>query len=97
MYIPKRYGESKTFECPFCGKESIAKNSQGLNVCQDHKDRNLPDIKCVCGSYLDIRVGKFGPYFNCINCGNLNLNKGLELMEMQEQKEKDKKKYSAFG
>ena len=86
MRIPKRYGQSKIPICPFCSKQAIAKNSQGLNVCQHHKEKKLPDIKCACGSYLELKTGKFGPYFNCINCGNINLNKGLEIMEMDIRK-----------
>ena len=86
MRIPKRYGQSKIAECPFCGKQAIAKNTQGLNVCQYHKDNNIPDIKCTCGSWLDLKSGKFGPYFICINCGNINLNKGLEMMEILSNK-----------
>ncbi|MBU0756491.1 MAG: hypothetical protein KKF44_00370 [Nanoarchaeota archaeon] len=84
MYIPKRYGQSKTASCPFCGKPAIARNRQGLNVCTEHKDKELPLIRCVCGSVLEIKAGKYGPYFNCINCGNINLKKGLEMMEMQK-------------
>lgn len=89
MRIPKKYGESRLDNCPFCGKQAICKNPQGLLVCLEHKDSKLPDIKCACGSWLDIRTGKFGPYFFCMNCGNINLRKGLELMEhskVQQQK-----------
>ena len=83
MYIPKRYGQYKEEKCPFCDDRAIAKNKQGLNVCTKHKDEEIPDIKCVCGSYLELRTGKYGPYFNCINCGNLNLKKGLEMKEFK--------------
>ena len=86
MYIPKRYGQSREDSCPFCGSRAIAKNKQGLNVCVNHKNESLDDIKCICGSYLDIRTGKFGPYFNCLNCGNINLKKGLEMKEMKQFK-----------
>jgi predicted RNA-binding Zn-ribbon protein involved in translation (DUF1610 family) len=89
MYIPKRYGQSKVEECPFCGKQAIVKNKQGLNVCQAHIGQDIPDIRCVCGSYLELKTGKFGPYFVCINCGNINLKKGLEMQTMQK-KEKPK-------
>jgi len=79
MYIPKRYGESKIETCPFCGRQSIIKNSQGVPVCKDHKDQNLPEFKCVCGSYLLMQEGKFGIYFNCMKCGNMSLKKVLEI------------------
>ena len=87
MYIPKRYGESKIEDCPFCGKQATIKNMQGLNVCQLHKDQMLPDIKCVCGSYLELKIGRFGPYFNCLNCGNINLGKALEMLEHMQEKQ----------
>jgi hypothetical protein len=57
----------------------ITKNKQGIPVCINHKEDTLDDIRCICGSYLDLKDGKFGPYFNCLNCGNINFRKGLEL------------------
>jgi hypothetical protein len=87
MYIPKRYGESRIDTCPFCGKQGTLKSRQGLIVCAEHKDSILPDIKCVCGSCLDLVTGKFGPYFVCLNCGNINLKKGLELLESMDHKQ----------
>ena len=79
MYIPKKYGYSKSQNCPFCEKIATTENSQGVPVCLDHKKENLQSLKCVCGEYLDIRKGKFGPYFHCMNCGNINFKKGLEM------------------
>ena len=79
MYIPKRYGQSKVDLCPFCEKAATAKNSQDVPVCQAHKKMLLPDLKCSCNSYLDLRKGKFGVYFNCMNCGNMNMKKALSL------------------
>ena len=77
--IPKRYGETKNESCPFCGKQGIMKNSQGIPVCKNHKKSELNDFKCVCGEYLDLLEGKYGPYFRCMNCGNINFNKGIEM------------------
>ena len=79
MYIPKRYGESKIDSCPFCGKVSVTKNSQGVPVCTNHRTGELKDLKCACGSWLDLNTGKFGAYFRCGNCGNINLKKALEM------------------
>jgi transcription elongation factor Elf1 len=79
MYIPKKYGQSKKENCPFCGKDSVSVNSQGVPVCLNHKDNKILDLKCACGAFLDVRSGKFGPYFNCMNCGNINFRKGLEM------------------
>jgi len=79
MYIKKRYGESRVDNCPFCGKISVTKNKQGVPVCKDHKEDMLTDLKCICGEWLDVQEGKWGPYFRCMNCGNVNYRKGLEL------------------
>ena len=79
MHIPIRYGQSKIDLCPFCEKAATAKNSQDVPVCQNHKKMLLPDLKCSCSSYLDLRKGKFGVYFNCMNCGNMNMKKALSL------------------
>jgi hypothetical protein len=79
MYIPKRYGESKVDKCPFCGSQAITLNTQKIPVCLAHKSAVLDDMKCVCGQYLETKIGKFGVYFSCIRCGNLNLRKVLEI------------------
>jgi len=98
MYIPKKYGQSKITACPFCSSQAFTKNKQGLDVCKDHKNSTLPDVRCVCGEYLDLKIGKFGGYFFCMNCGNMNLNKGLELLngnslyKVQGQKRVEEKK-----
>lgn len=81
MRIPKRYGESRQEICPFCAKTAVVKNSQGIAVCTLHRDRSLPDMKCLCGSWLDIAEGKYGAYFRCINCGNISYSKGMEINE----------------
>ena len=65
--------------CPFCGKMSITKNSQGVPVCTTHKLSTIDNVKCVCGKTLDIHEGKWGPYFRCSNCGNINFKKIIGL------------------
>jgi hypothetical protein len=84
MAFPGRkvYGDSKIAECPFCGKQAITRNPQDIPVCKDHDQEELPNMKCVCGEWLDVRIGKFGPYFVCIKCGNINFRKGLEMNGM---------------
>jgi hypothetical protein len=77
MYIPKRYGESKKQSCPFCNKPALTKNSQGVPVCIKHKNESL-DLKCICGEWLDVRSGKWGPFFNCGRCGNISFAKAME-------------------
>jgi len=79
MRIPKRYGQSRVNNCPFCGKIGVAKSKQGVPVCLAHKTENLDNLKCVCGEYLDVFEGKWGPYFRCMNCGNINFKKGLDM------------------
>ncbi|HLC52573.1 MAG TPA: hypothetical protein VJI98_04985 [Candidatus Nanoarchaeia archaeon] len=75
----KQYGKSKEVSCPFCSRTATQKNQQGLDVCYQHVTCQIEEIKCTCGSWLEQKVGKFGPYFNCINCGNFNFQKGLEI------------------
>ena len=79
MYIPKRYGQSKVDLCPFCRKEATTKNSQQVPVCYKHKASILKNLTCFCGDYLELKDVKFGIYFNCTNCGNINIRKALEM------------------
>ncbi len=79
MRVRKRYGEYKIEKCPICGTTATVKNEQGLPTCVKHKKESLEGLKCSCGSWLDIMNGKYGPYFNCINCGNIRYEKGLEI------------------
>ncbi len=78
MWIPKRYGQSRVDKCPFCERQAVTQNKQGVPVCNMHKDKSL-DLKCICGGWLDVCSGKFGPYFHCMNCGNINFRKGLSM------------------
>ena len=77
MHIPKRYGQSKRMDCPFCQKPATTQNKQGVPTCQAHREKDLPDMKCMCGSWLELKQGNWGPYFNCTNCGNLSFAKGM--------------------
>jgi hypothetical protein len=90
MYIPKRYGESKIDRCPFCGQQAFVRNSQGLSVCADHKTTMLDGLKCACGNFMDMRIGKWGPFFICEKCGTRNMNQALE-MNPQILKKSEKK------
>ncbi|MFH1439300.1 MAG: hypothetical protein ABIG89_01960 [Candidatus Woesearchaeota archaeon] len=82
----KVYGLSKISRCPFCERTATHKNEQGLDVCHMHKEQNLDSIKCTCGSWLDIMSGKFGPYFKCINCGNISFRKAMEIKSIMDNK-----------
>ena len=87
----KEYGNYKTDSCPFCGKVATQKNEQGVSVCRLHLKEQVEDRKCQCGKWLELRAGKFGPYFNCINCGNMNYDKGMVRSTLVEVKEEVKK------
>jgi hypothetical protein len=79
MYIPKRYGETRVDSCPFCGRQALIKNPQGIAVCTEHKKKILDNMKCMCGQFLLMQEGKFGVFFNCFKCGNINLKKALDI------------------
>lgn len=91
MYIPKKYGSYKIDRCPFCEKQAIAKNGQGVPVCQAHREEAIEDFRCQCNSPLDLMDGKFGPYFKCIKCGNVSFSRALEMnREKLERKRTEK-------
>ena len=75
----KKYGEYQTRRCPFCDRLATHENSQGVGVCHLHPEQKLDEIKCTCGRWLETRSGKFGPYFNCLHCGNISYQKGMEM------------------
>ena len=79
MRLPKRYGQSQIAKCPFCGQQATTTNGQKVPVCVKHKDSQLQNLKCACGSYLDMKTGKWGPFFICINCGPINMRKALDV------------------
>jgi uncharacterized C2H2 Zn-finger protein len=79
MFVQKRYGESKIEGCPFCGKQSITTNSQDIPVCIQHKESLMNEMKCICGEYLETLRGKWGLYFRCQRCGNVNKKKVFEI------------------
>jgi len=94
MYIPKRYGASKIDNCPFCSEHAIARNSQGIPVCNKHRNSVLGDLKCVCGDVLEPRVGKFGLYFFCFKCGNVNAKRALEMNDVKDASKSSQEKNS---
>ena len=86
----KQYGQSKVAYCSFCGKIATLKGETGLDVCMLHKSQKLEEIKCTCGKWLEQRDGKFGAYFNCINCGNVNYAKAMEIKHITQDLTKKK-------
>lgn len=99
MYIPKKYGASKKTNCPFCDRLATTHNEQKVPVCRLHTTKELEEIKCICGSYLALEIGAYGPYFSCINCGNINFKKGMKMRvpqaKMAEKIEKKQTQTSA--
>jgi hypothetical protein len=79
---PKIYGKSQVPCCPFCGKQATQKSEEGVDVCRDHTKQILPECKCTCKAWLELKVGKFGPYFHCYNCGNINFKKVMAIRKM---------------
>lgn len=94
MYIPKKYGQGKIDKCPFCQKQATIINSQNVPVCSAHKEEELDDLKCLCGDGLAILQGKFGVFFSCIRCGNMNLKKAIEINSVKVKNNGDKKESS---
>jgi hypothetical protein len=92
MFRKKVYGQSKVDKCPFCGKSAVTENSQGVPVCAAHKPGQLSDLKCACGEWLELRKGKWGPYFFCMRCGNISFRKGIEFNPQVEQKKQETQK-----
>lgn len=79
MRIPKKYGQSQIAKCPFCGMMSTTVNAQKIPTCVKHKESSLDNMKCACGGYLDLKHGKFGPFFTCFKCGIVNMRKALDV------------------
>jgi hypothetical protein len=75
----KVYGKSKDNECLFCGAVAFVKNDQQAPTCLAHKQERIGDMKCLCGSWLDIRESKWGVFFTCMSCGVLSLRKVKEI------------------
>jgi hypothetical protein len=78
MHLPKRYGQSSIAQCPFCGGQAFAKNDQGVPCCTKHKHLTLPDLKCICGKWLDQHESKFGVFYSCMSCGAVSFAKMLD-------------------
>ena len=87
MRLPKRYGESQERKCPFCGKLAMAISVQKVPVCKNHVDAKIPEIKCACGSWLEMREGKWGPFFLCMRCGVVSFKKAVEMLSFMKPKE----------
>ncbi|MBI2139226.1 hypothetical protein HYU13_06560 [Candidatus Woesearchaeota archaeon] len=93
MNLPKRYGQSRVEHCIFCGKTGVLRNKEGMTVCMSHKESRLPEMKCACGKWLELRNGKFGSYFRCFDCGNISMKKVLDMNPLSKEIQKNSSKY----
>ncbi len=78
----KQYGKSKIVDCcqKDCERQALAKNGEGMPSCPRHKTLRTPKFVCTCGRVLSfISEGKFGAFFNCSNCGNINYKKVMSM------------------
>jgi len=89
--LSKKYGQYKIATCPFCTNQAIVKNKQMVPVCDAHRKETLPDMKCSCGSYVELAIGKWGPYFRCLKCGNVPFRRIMESNDLQAKPKAVKK------
>ena len=94
MFRKKVYGQSRVENCPFCGKRALTMNAQGVPCCPSHKERNLPEMKCACGEWLDLMKGKYGPFFICMRCGPVSFRKGMDINSDSFKKKTEEKSHS---
>jgi predicted RNA-binding Zn-ribbon protein involved in translation (DUF1610 family) len=82
-YGTKKYGQSKENLCPFCDKIATVTNKQKIPVCPKHTAEEITGWKCACGRPLDgPYVSKYGPFFACPSCGNVNFKKASEIQQL---------------
>jgi len=91
----KVYGSYKTEICPYCRSVATVKNKIGIPVCTKHIGTDSLDIKCVCGSWLDGREGKYGFFFVCEKCGPVSFARAMEMKSMMKDKEESEIENSA--
>lgn len=87
----KIYGESRIQKCPFCGARATVRNQQGFPVCRDHKDSKMNQMYCICGEPLEIKHGKYGVFFLCMQCGPINQSKAFEVNDIKDTSNKGNK------
>lgn len=50
------------------------------------------EIMCTCGSWLELRDGKYGTFFLCENCGPISKSKALQMKEITAEQVKEETK-----
>jgi len=78
VFIKKVYGESQATPCYFCDKRATTENDEGVPTCIDHKSKQVPPQKCVCGKTFEIKKSRFGAFFLCSSCGPVSLKKAKQ-------------------
>lgn len=91
MGTRKTFGQSRIDRCPFCNKQCTTINKQGISVCREHKNAVLNEMRCICGEYLEIRKGKYGYFFYCMNCGNQSPKKVFSINTVKDVSRRPKK------
>lgn len=84
MAIPKKkvYGASRMEKCPLCGDAAVARNPQGIPVCNDHRTYTI-ELRCACGKPLEPKDGKWGTFFVCIDCGAISWHKAMAMNDLE--------------
>lgn len=79
--MKKTYGSYREETCIFCSERAICMNEQNLPTCTKHKHElvDMNKVKCSCGDFLDIKEGKYGSFFLCMNCGPMSIAKIKEI------------------
>ena len=44
----------------------------------------MNEMKCACGEHLEVKNGKYGVFFLCMNCGPVNVRKVFEMNEVRD-------------
>lgn len=74
----KVYGESEKTLCAFCGRHATTRNAERVPVCEAHRTEKLEEVRCLCGRFMELKEGKWGPFFVCPACGPLRFDRARE-------------------
>ncbi len=78
--------------CWFCDQAATIRNPQGIPVCRHHKDEDFDEPCPYCKDFLEVKNGKFGEYFYCINCNkNFSMYKLKKILTEVKNHERKKR------
>lgn len=66
--MKKRYGSYQVIVCINCDKAAVTRKKTGTPCCEAHRFSADPEVFCICGKQMEIRLGKYGVYGACL-CG----------------------------